>query len=178
MACVLPGVDCTTLASLLPSPGLVIQQPESLCFCQGLLGLSGSQLSEHAPQERHDFRRGDVQLLGEDRFRILKDFLHLRPVYHWTEPRVRGHIAVCVYASLIDALILRDLRAAHPTDPDLPEQDLSAARALRELQRIRRVNLQAGQDIIQVVTRRNPLQTGILTALGVDTRHWDRAHLR
>ncbi|MGH2676563.1 MAG: IS1634 family transposase, partial [Actinomycetota bacterium] len=102
----------------------------------------------------------------EDRFRVLKDFLNLRPVYHWTERRVRGHIAVCVYASLIEALIRRDLQAADLRDPDLGDQHLSAARALRELQRIRRVDLQAGPDTIQVVTRRSPLQTGILGALG------------
>ena len=32
----------------------------------------------------------------ETRFRVLKDFLRLRPVRHWTEKRVRGHVAVCV----------------------------------------------------------------------------------
>ncbi len=113
----------------------------------------------------------------EDRFRVLKDFLHLRPVYHWTERRVRGHVAVCVYASLIEALIARDLRAADLRDPDLPDQHLSAARALRELERIRRVTLQAGDRTIHTITRRSPLQARILTALGVDTRSWDRAHI-
>lgn len=37
----------------------------------------------------------------EDRFRVIKDFLHLRPVRHWTERRVRGHVAVCVYAAVV-----------------------------------------------------------------------------
>lgn len=41
----------------------------------------------------------------EARFRTLKDFLHLRPVRHWTEQRVRGHVAVCVYAAVIETLI-------------------------------------------------------------------------
>jgi transposase len=31
----------------------------------------------------------------EARFRVLKDFLGLRPVFHWTEDRVKGHIAIC-----------------------------------------------------------------------------------
>jgi hypothetical protein len=30
----------------------------------------------------------------EARFRTMKDFLALRPVYHWTESRVRGHVAL------------------------------------------------------------------------------------
>jgi len=46
----------------------------------------------------------------ERRFRVLKDFLHLRPVRHWTERRVRGHVAVCVYASVLEALIAKALR--------------------------------------------------------------------
>ena len=43
------------------------------------------------------------QLAGvEARFRVLKDLLCLRPIRHWTEQRVRGHIAVCVYAAVIE----------------------------------------------------------------------------
>lgn|GEM_PF-3983966 len=48
----------------------------------------------------------------EHRFRVLKDFLRLRPIRHWTEQRVRGHVATCVWASVIEALINNDLRSA------------------------------------------------------------------
>jgi hypothetical protein len=113
----------------------------------------------------------------EHRFRVLKDFLHLRPVRHWTEQRVHGHIAICVYAAVIEALITQHLAAADIRDPDLPDQHLSAARALRELGRVRAVTLDAGDRHVQVITRRTPLQARILTALGVDTAHWDRAHI-
>jgi hypothetical protein len=113
----------------------------------------------------------------EHRFRVLKDFLHLRPVRHWTEHRVRGHVAICVYAAVIEALITRALADADIRDPDLPDQHLTAARALRELDRIRAVTLTTGQRSIDLVTRRDPLQARILAALGVDTRTWDRAHL-
>ena len=34
----------------------------------------------------------------EEAFRTLKTPLELRPIYHWTEKRVRGHIAVCFLA--------------------------------------------------------------------------------
>ena len=113
----------------------------------------------------------------EARFRILKDFLHLRPVYHWTEPRVRGHVAVCVYASVIEALMANDLAAADLRDPDLNDQHLTPSRALRELARIRALTLTAGDRTINLVTRRTPLQARILTALGVDTTTWNRAHI-
>ena len=77
---------------------------------------------------------------------------------HWTEQRVRGHIAVCVYAAVIEALIARALAAADVRDPDLADQHLTAARALRELDRVRAVTLDAGGHTINVITRRNPLQ--------------------
>ena len=113
----------------------------------------------------------------EARFRVLKDFLHLRPVRHFTERRVRGHIAICVYASILEALIAADLHTGDVRDPDLPDQHLSSARALRELGRIRAVTLDAAGRTITVVTRRSPSQARILHALHVDTQPWDRAHI-
>lgn len=118
------------------------------------------------------------QLLGvEHRFRVLKDFLALRPVFHWTEQRVRGHIGVCVIAAVIEALITGQLAAHDVRDPDLGDQHLSARRCLDALQRVRHVTLDAGDDTIGVVTRRNALQAQCLTALGIDTRTWDHAQL-
>jgi transposase len=113
----------------------------------------------------------------ERRFRVLKDFLHLRPVRHWTERRVRAHVAICVYATVIEALVARALRDADVRDPELPKQFLSPERALRELGRIRAVTLTAGERTIDVVTRRSPLQSRILAALGVHTAGWERARI-
>ena len=67
----------------------------------------------------------------ERRFRVLKDFLALRPVFHYTEKRVRGHVAICVLAAVLEAVMSIDLRARKLTDPDLEGQHLSARRALR-----------------------------------------------
>lgn len=117
------------------------------------------------------------QLLAvEHRFRVLKDFLHLRPVRHWTERRVRGHIAICVYAAVIEALIEHALAAADIRDPDLADQHLTAPRALRELHRVRNITLTVGDHTIAAVTRRDPLQHAITTALHIDTGGWDHAH--
>jgi hypothetical protein len=113
----------------------------------------------------------------ERRFRVLKDFLHLRPVFHWTENRVRGHVAVCVYAAVIEALMAVDLRGADVRDPDLDDQHLSPARALRELARIRAVVIEAGERRIELVTRRSALQLQVLDGFGVDTTAWSRARI-
>lgn len=118
------------------------------------------------------------QLLNvESRFRVLKDFLHMRPVRHWTEQRVRGHVAICVYAAVIETLITHTLTAADIRDPDLGDQHITAQRALRELDRIRHVDLTAAGRHIALVTRPSPLQHQILTALDVDTSTWNRAHI-
>ncbi len=118
------------------------------------------------------------QLLGvENRFRALKDFLHLRPVRHWTENRVKGHIAVCVYAAVVETMINKTLAAADVPDPHIDSQLLSARRALRELGRVRQVTIDAGGRDIGLVTRRNPLQARILAVLGVDTTGWDTARV-
>ena len=41
----------------------------------------------------------------EEAFRNLKDVLSLRPIYHWTEKRVRGHIAICVLAYFLQTYL-------------------------------------------------------------------------
>ena len=102
---------------------------------------------------------------------------HLRPVRHWTEERVKGHIAVCVYAAVVETLINKTLAAAQVADPDIQDQALTAQRALRELGRVRHVTIDAGGRQIGLITRRSPLQAQILAALGVDTHGWDTARV-
>lgn len=111
----------------------------------------------------------------EHRFRVMKDFLGLRPVFHWTEQRVRGHIAICVLAAVIEAVTANDLAAAGIHDPDLPDQTITARRALAELNRIRVHHLHTGDRQVRITTRRNPLQAEICTALKINTTTWDNA---
>ena len=78
-----------------------------------------TSLSRRPGHHRRRRRRLPPAATVEHRFRVLKDFLHLRPVRHWTERRVHGHIAICVYAAVIEALITAALAAADVRDPDL-----------------------------------------------------------
>lgn len=113
----------------------------------------------------------------ERRFRVMKDFLGLRPVYHFTEHRVRGHIALCVLAAVIEAVMGKDLALADVRDPDLANQVITPRRALAELDRIRQVSLETGGRTVKVITRRNALQAKLLAALRVDTSSWDKADI-
>ena len=101
----------------------------------------------------------------ESTFRVLKDVIELRPMRHWTENRVHGHIAICVYAALIEAIMTEDLRIAGIPDPDLPDQIISPQRALRELARLHHVTLELAGRTITRVTRPNALQQQLLAAL-------------
>lgn len=112
----------------------------------------------------------------ERRFRVMKDFLALRPVFHRTERRVRGHIALCVIAATIEAVMAEDLAQAGVMDPDLTDQVLTPRRALAQLGEIRRHRLHAGRDI-DVVDRPTALQRAILDAFGVDTTGWNKAKI-
>jgi transposase len=147
---------------------------EQLLAGRYVLATSLSPAQASAPEVLRAYRR---LLEVESTFRVLKNFIALRPVYHWTEQRVRAHVGVCVLGAVIEALIEADLRRADVRDPDLPDQVLSPRRALRELGRIRSATIVAGERSIGVVTRRSPLQAKVLAALGVDTRAWDRARV-
>jgi len=50
----------------------------------------------------------------EDAFRQMKDaqFVCWRPLLHWTDQKVRVHAAYCVFALLLSALLLREVRRA------------------------------------------------------------------
>jgi hypothetical protein len=73
------------------------------------------------------------------------------------------------------AALGNDLSAARIADPDLDEQTITVRRALAELGRIRRVTLEAGEQTVTVVTRRNAFRTRLLGAFRIDTKSWSRA---
>jgi DDE family transposase len=112
----------------------------------------------------------------ERRFRVMKDFLALRPVFHRTEQRVRGHIALCVIAATIEAVMAEDLAAARVMDPDVDDQVLTPRRALTELARIRLHRLQAGRRI-EVIDRPSQLGSRVLDAFGVEASGWSKARI-
>ena len=51
----------------------------------------------------------------ERAFRELKSGLALRPVYHWNDLRVEGHIMVCFLALVLETALCRRLKEAGST---------------------------------------------------------------
>ena len=96
---------------------------------------------------------------AEDAFRHLKGPLELRPIRHWRDPRVLGHIMVCVLAYTMERLLERKLEKA--------QMDTSAARALEELRPIQAVTLEAGDHYVRRRSQITPRQNALLAAMGV-----------
>jgi len=70
----------------------------------------------------------------EAAFRELKDQLEMGPIYHWTEPRVRAHVAVCFLALLLEVELERRIK----------ELGVGASfrEVLRDLKRVKAVHLE------------------------------------
>ncbi len=88
---------------------------------------------------------------------------------------MRGHVALCILAATIEAVMAKDLVAAKVMDPSLSFQHLTPRRALVELAEIRLAQVNAGERTIELVTRPTQLQATVLRTFGVDISAWDKA---
>lgn len=63
----------------------------------------------------------------EESFRLMKSTLEVRPVFHWTEPRINGHFVVCFLSFLLErTLEFRLKKAKVPAFPERIREALSA----------------------------------------------------
>lgn len=88
-------------------------------------------------------------------WRALKSSLLLRPVYHWTEPRIRAHIFICVLALQIERWMRNKL------------QTVSVQKALQSLQQIKVGTLTVNGKMTRMATRPTAEQKELLQKLGV-----------
>ena len=95
----------------------------------------------------------------EQAFRDIKNVIRIRPIYHYNDLRVRGHVFICVLAYLIEQFMEKKLTQAH-----VP---LSAHKALSILKPIRMVRYTIMNKTLQKRTNISPEQEKIFHALGV-----------
>ena len=95
----------------------------------------------------------------ERAFRELKDFLKIRPIFHFTDSRVRAHVFVCVLAYLLEQLIGLQLKKASKT--------VSARRALFLLSQLKSIECRANGRSLVVTNQIDQEIEGLLDALGV-----------
>jgi len=92
-------------------------------------------------------------------FRDLKSFIELRPMRHYKDNRVRGHVQICVWALLIQRVLEKKLDEAGIA--------MTSRMALESLRTIKVVETQVGPKKLAFVTPPNPRNQGILNALGL-----------
>lgn len=95
----------------------------------------------------------------EAAFRDLKSGLEIRPVYHWTPSRVRGHIGVCFLALVVESALGRLLRAH-----GCPE---SVARVMDALRQVRAVRVELDSEVFLTRTDLSPLAQKAFAAVGL-----------
>ena len=95
---------------------------------------------------------------GEQSFHSLKSLEEVAPVYHWAEERVRGHVAACVLGHWLERLLERKLREGGYTE--------SVSTALRELGRIKSVEVELPGQWFRFRTEASPQAAEIVKALG------------
>ena len=117
---------------------------------------------------RYYRRRFDWDCLGRLWSETPRNSACDRGFAHISQQRVRGHIAICVLAAVIEAVIANQLADADIADADIDNQIITPRWAPAELNRIRVHHLTAGDRNIRVTTKRNALQAQILAALVSD----------
>jgi len=88
-------------------------------------------------------------------WRTLKSSLLLRPVYHWTEQRIRAHIFICMLALQIERWMRNRLKT------------ISVRKALQSLQQIKVGELTVNGKAVKMATQPTAEQKEILQKLGV-----------
>lgn len=95
----------------------------------------------------------------EDAFRHIKSGIQLRPIRHWSDPRVLGHVFICVLAYTLERLYEQALEKAG--------LEVSARKALDELRQIIVATLEANGRCLRRRSQITPQQWKLLSAAGL-----------
>ena len=96
----------------------------------GLHGVWTSLGKEHTPRGVYE-HYGELWRI-EESFRVMKHSMSVRPVFHWTERRVRAHVAICYAAFSLLRIYRWRFNMSHPEQPPLSEERILSE--LRDVQ--------------------------------------------
>ena len=95
----------------------------------------------------------------EDAFGEIKGTLRARPIFHWTDPRIMGHLTLCFIAYYCESLMTKALREKKlmlensAIDEDIIDpRPLTVVEAMRELQEVRAVPVKVRSTTMWVRT--------------------------
>lgn len=93
----------------------------------------------------------------EEAFGEIKGALKARPVYHWNDERIKGHLTMCFLAYFCEAQILRLLRQKKVKLDNLAiqsdliaERPLTVVEAMQELAEVRAIPVKLGGHLVWV----------------------------
>lgn len=106
----------------------------------------------------------------EDAFGEFKGTLKARPIFHWTDNRIMGHLTMCFMALLCEAHLTQALRKSEArTEPTTAtkERPLTAALALRKLNEVRAIPLKVQNETLWFRTDINGDAAELFKAIGL-----------
>lgn len=110
----------------------------------------------------------------EDAFGEVKGTLRARPIFHWTDPRIVGHLTLCFIAYYCESLMTKALREkklmleSRAIDENIIDpRPLTVLEAMRELQEVRAVPVKVHSTTMWVRTDINGNAHKLFSAIGL-----------
>lgn len=110
----------------------------------------------------------------EDAFGEIKGTLRARPVFHWSDERIVGHLMVCFLAYYCEALLTQALRTKDLMlesqaieDGVIKPRPLTVVEAMRQLQEVRAIPVQVGTTTLWTRTDITGNAFKLFSALGL-----------
>jgi hypothetical protein len=111
--------------------------------------------------------------LVEDAFGEIKGTLETRPIYHWTDDRIKGHLTMCFLAYFCEAQMTRLLRAKGVVltskavrEGLIEERPLTVLEAMQELAEVRAMPVKLRDHLVWVRTDIKGNAAQLLKAIG------------
>ncbi len=110
----------------------------------------------------------------ENSFRELKGTLKTRPMFHWTDKRILGHLVVCFLSYLCEAYFAKKLHQRNITlkdkaitDKKIKSRPLSVAEAMSKLKEVRAIPVRYKNKTIWIRTDIYGNNADVFKAIGV-----------
>jgi hypothetical protein len=112
--------------------------------------------------------------LVEDAFGEIKGILKTRPIYHWNDSRIRGHLTMCFLAYFCEAQMTRLLRekgvmleSKAIDDGQIDKRPLTVLEAMQELAEVRAIPVKLRDSLVWVRNDIKGNAAQLLKAIGV-----------
>jgi transposase len=110
----------------------------------------------------------------EDAFGEIKGSLEARPIYHWTDNRIKGHLTMCFLAYFCEAQLTKMLREKSIAlesiaiqDGVIKERPLTVADAMKELTEVRAIPVKIKKSHVWVRTDIKGNAASLFKAVGI-----------